>query len=209
MTELILVRHGETTGQSSIRLHGHNDVPLSALGILQLEAVAQRLGGEQFDRLIASPLRRSRRGAELISRALGPPVPAIEEIEAFREINFGDWEGLTLEEVAERDPAGHRAWARRTPEFCFPGGESRLGFFERVAGATREQLAAPGPRVLAVLHKGVLKALLRALLDPELGSTQELPVHLGSIHRAWHDGSRWILRSLNETDHLGPHHIPE
>ena len=95
LRRLVLVRHGETVGDSSVRFHGSNDVELSAEGRVLMHEVARALRGEVFDLVLASPLRRSWEAASIIVG--GAPVRLEHD---FREIHFGRWEEK-LNEVAE------------------------------------------------------------------------------------------------------------
>ncbi len=191
---LVLVRHGETLGESSIRLNGVTDVGLCPVGIRQMEQVRDRLAGESFADVVASPLRRSRDGAERVR-----PGAAVRIVPAFREIDFGRWETCTWEEVARRDPEGLATLRADAAGFCYPGGDSRQAFRARVIAAASEVTSGD---VLAVLHKGVIKTLIGALTGLSLDDTAALPCDLGSIHRLEIAGGRWRLRSGNETGHL-------
>ena len=195
--ELVLVRHGETAGQSSIRLNGSTDVALSPLGRDQMRSVGSALSGERYDEVIVSPLVRSRESAEL---AYGAPTRVVED---FREIDFGLWETLTYPEAAEQYPDSHAEWSLGEPGFRFPGGESRIGFFERVRDATLRELSDPPTRTLAVLHKGVSKIILATLLELEWDTYRGLPCDLASIHRLRRESGRWVLLAGNQVDHLG------
>src|SRR5262245_41166003 len=113
-----MVRHGETVGNSRVRLHGANDLNLSEAGGAQMRAAARRLRQEVFDLVAASPLRRSWQSAALI--AGGALVRLVPE---FREIDFGRWEGLSAEEIEASDPVLYRDWKARAPGFEYPGGE--------------------------------------------------------------------------------------
>src|SRR5580658_9879256 len=101
---LILVRHGETEGESSIRYHGRTDVVLSALGREQMraakDAIAAEHGGLRFTRVFASPLSRAAEGARLIAGADAP----LATLDEFVEVDFGMFEGLTADEIRERYP---------------------------------------------------------------------------------------------------------
>src|SRR5262245_48815831 len=112
--ELWLVRHGETVGESSTRLHGRNDVELDALGRRQMAQLAALLRSEPFDRAYTSPLVRAHEAARIIL-ADRPPAPSI--VADFAEMHFGDWEGLTLDEARARDPDLYGAFHRKDPEF--------------------------------------------------------------------------------------------
>src|SRR5208337_2836168 len=107
-SRLVLVRHGETEGQSSIRYHGRTDVALSELGRAQMRAVAATLAARGFTRVFASTLGRAREGARLIAGE-GMPIVCFEE---FAEVDFGLFEGLTAEEIRARHPAEFERWNR-------------------------------------------------------------------------------------------------
>ncbi|PCC70278.1 probable phosphoglycerate mutase [Nannocystis exedens] len=201
----MLVRHGETEGQSSIRLHGATDVALSSLGLRQIERVAAALAGEPgFAAVLASPLQRSRVAAALVAGGQRPPPP-VTVVPEFAEVDFGAWEGLTFEEVAARDPSGHGRYLAEGLAFTYPGGESRQAFWDRVqAGALRVLATPASPRVAAVLHKGVIKAVIAALTGMPHAEAIALPVSLAGVYRLRHrpDG-RWDIHVQNATDHLG------
>ncbi len=171
LRRVILVRHGETAGQSSVRYYGATDVPLSDEGRAQVRAARDRIGGETFDAVWASTLCRSWESARIL--APGHPIQLESD---FREIDFGDWEGLTAEEIAEVDPAGHARWQAEGLDFTFPGGELRDALRARV-GRGLDRIRATGVEsVLVAVHKGVVRALLEMITGhtlapgaPELG----------------------------------------
>ncbi len=186
LQRIILVRHGETEGQSSIRYHGANDVPLSAEGRQQMRAVRLGLPIQRFDLVMASPLSRSWQGARIV--APGHPV-VIED--GFREIDFGRWEGLTREEIAERDPELYRVWQEGVGDFDYPDGERRADFRERVSAGTDRLLARAGPIALVVVHKGIVRTVAERLLgaplpdsEPDLGGVVHLRVTSSGAWRA-------------------------
>lgn len=204
-SELLLVRHGETLGQSSIRLYGATDVGLSSEGEAQMAATGRALAGLRFDRVLASPLQRARRSAEVLLAHVPHPAITIEPVEAFREVDFGRWEGWTWAEVAARDPEEHRRFAELGLGFRYPEGEARRDFFARVrAGvpAIEQALASAGERVLVVVHKGVIKAIVAALLEAEVRDDVELP--LGSVHRFTRVNGRWRAHDSIWNDELCP-----
>jgi broad specificity phosphatase PhoE len=172
LRRLVLVRHGETDGESSVRFHGNTDVDLDAEGRAQMRRVGAGLGSVP-DLVVASPLRRSWRAALLAGRG------ARVRLEAdFKEIDFGRWEGLTREEIAARDPILFEDWQKRAPGFEFPGGEPRAAFRERVQRGLDRLLGADARDALLVVHKGVIRAIVEALAretlppdEPALGAT--------------------------------------
>lgn len=203
MSELVLVRHGETVGNSSIRYYGATDVALSPIGEEQMARVGAALRGQRFDRLVASTLGRSQRGVAIVRESLAPPSPPLVVLAGLRERDFGAWEGWTAEEIAARDPEGHRAWITSGPDFRYPGGESRREVSARVEAALANLDLAAGGRTLAVLHKGIIKVILRALLGLADEEAAALPVALASVHRLARAEGVWRLISANEVAHLG------
>lgn len=205
--ELVLVRHGETVGQSSIRLYGATDIALSDIGLQQIGRVAAALRGEGFTRVLASPLQRSRAAALLVAGAQSPPA-AVEVVPEFSEVDFGAWEGLTFEEVAARDPDGFARYQAAGLDFAYPGGESRQAFWARVQAGAARVFAEAGGRTAAVLHKGVIKAVIAALTGMPAHEASALPVALACVYRLRPGtGGRWDISLHNVTDHLGELHI--
>ena len=168
---LVLVRHGDTVADSSIRYYGATDVVLSRAGRHQAERAAGLIGDEVFGCVVASPLARAWQTATV----LAPRQPICLE-EGFREVNFGDWEGLTREEIEDRDPALFARWQRDIPEFDYPGGEARASFRARIEAGLGRLLDLEAESVLVVAHKGVIRTLVERLTgqrpaqgEPELG----------------------------------------
>ena len=205
IAELWLVRHGETVGGSATRLYGSSDLALSDLGRRQMERVGEVVAQVAFDRVITSPLLRSRQAAA-IAHARAPPVPFA--VSAFTEIDFGDWEGLTADEISVAHPLEHERWRAGAGEWGFPGGETRRGFRERVAAAVEAHVAAAAGRSLLVLHKGVLKIIVGTLLGeaPEVYAAR--PCELGSVHVLARENGRWSATGCALVDHLGDDRLP-
>lgn len=196
---ITLVRHGETTGQSSTRYHGATDVPLSNVGLAQMRSVAAALAHERFAAVYSSGLCRSKDAADLIA-GVGAPVTALE---AFNEVCFGRWEGWTREEIIAKDEAQYRLWQNSDESFGYPEGESRQAFRERVSGGLKHVLASEaGDNILMVLHKGVIAIILTELLGLSATERQTLGIDLGSIHQIARDGTRWQPQRLNWIPHV-------
>jgi broad specificity phosphatase PhoE len=190
LRRIVLLRHGNTVGDSHTRFHGSSDVALSEEGKQQIRAAGHALATEVFEVVAASPLRRSWESAALL--AGGSNVLLVPE---FREIHFGRWEGLTAREIQDRDPVLYEAWQQKAPDFEFPSGEPRARFRERVV-AGLEKVANTGARnALLVVHKGVIRAIAEHLLGQEIPEGPELG-HAVSVTR---EGDAWIFgrRSSN------------
>jgi broad specificity phosphatase PhoE len=176
LRRIVMIRHGETVGNSSVRFHGSGDVALSDAGREQLRRTARRLRGENFDAVVASPLRRSWEGAAIVAGAA--PV----RLEAdFREIHFGRWEGMTAEDIRASDPVLYEDWQAKAKGFEFPGGEPRAEFRARVERGLDRLLQSGATAALLVVHKGIIRTIAETLLgsaieegQPELGGLVSL-----------------------------------
>ena len=167
LSRIILVRHGETEGRSSVRFHGRTDVPLSSEGREQMRAAARSLPISRFELVVASPLSRAWAAAAIL--APGSPV----RLEAdFREIDFGRWEGLTRQEIETLDPMLARNWLEAVEGFEFPEGEPRQEFRSRVLSGLDRLLACEVGSALVVTHKGVIRTIVERLCGEEVEATQ-------------------------------------
>jgi broad specificity phosphatase PhoE len=171
LRRIVLVRHGETDGESSIRFHGSTDVALSAEGREQVARAGREVRRQSFDLIVASSLRRSWRAAWIAGG--GGPVRLESD---FREVDFGRWEGLTREEIQACDPMLYQDWVSGTDGFGYPEGESRDGFRARVGRGLERLMSADARSALLVLHKGVIRLIVEELTgealplgDPPLG----------------------------------------
>ncbi len=188
LRRIVMVRHGETEGQSSVRFHGSADVRLNDEGRAQLREAAREMRTEVFDLVAASPLRRSWEGAVIVSG--GAPVRLYPE---FREVHFGHWEGMTAEEIEASNPALYRDWRAGAAGFEYPGGELREAFRSRVARGLETLLASGATSVLLVGHKGVIRTIGEQLLEAPLSEGPELGCVV-SVSRGvdghWYEGRR-------------------
>lgn len=176
MRRIVLIRHGETAGESKIRFHGSMDVELSEEGKAQMRAARAKLDGERFDLVVASPLKRAWCGAWVLGA--GAPVQLESD---FREIHFGRWEGLTREEIKATDPILFEDWEKRAAGFEYPNGEKRAVFDARIEAALQRLIARPENSALVVIHKGVIRTIAEKLTGctleaerPELGGIVEI-----------------------------------
>lgn len=182
---IYLVRHGETTGESSIRYHGRNDVPLSELGEQQVARLLPLVQDLQFHAVLHSPLDRARVSANILLDGLRHPPGLVEEVADFTELGFGAMEGLTAEEIAVREPAWFAEWQAGRAD-GFPGGEKFAGFAERVQRTVDDVLARhPDGDLLLVAHKGIIKRAVGHLLGLSTEAVKRLDPALGSLSVLW------------------------
>jgi broad specificity phosphatase PhoE len=155
---VLLIRHGETAWNREPRFQGWKDVGLCDEGRLQAEKVARALAGHQVAAVCSSPLARARETAEILAK---PHRLSVAADEAFREISFGVWEGLTPEEVMARFPDAHRAWRTAPETVRFPGGEDLAIATARArAGIERLRESHAGETVIVVSHGIVVRLIV-------------------------------------------------
>lgn len=192
MRRLVLLRRGETLGDSGRQLQGSTDLELSPAGRQQLRQVAARLRSETFDGVASSPLKRAWQSAWIV--AAGQPVRLVAD---FREIHLGRWEGRTREEIQASDPILFEDWARGAPGFEYPGGEPHAEFFARIERGLAGLLQSPGHAALVVAHQRVIRRLVEVLTGETL--REGMPELAGSVDLTAEPDGRWILgrRSSN------------
>jgi broad specificity phosphatase PhoE len=155
--KLFTVRHGETEFARERRFAGSRDVPLTPRGQQQCEAVGRALAGAFVGTVYSSPLARARDSATLIAAPHKLPV-RVEP--AFREMAFGDWEGLTRAEVAVRFPRQAEAWAATPHLVQPPGGESLSEVAARVAAGLAALADEHGGQTIVLVSHAIVTRLI-------------------------------------------------
>jgi probable phosphoglycerate mutase len=199
-TRLILVRHGDTAYSGEQRFCGSTDVPLTPLGEQQAAALAVRAPAfGDVAAVVSSPMRRSRRTAELIAAALGLRVGVDAQL---TELDFGAWEGLTVDEAQAQDPELFARWVS-SPDAAPPGGEPFTAA-RRYRRARDAVIAAnPDRTSVVVSHVTPIKTIVRLALDAPPAALFRMHLDLASVSIVDYptDGSA-SLRLFNDTSHL-------
>jgi alpha-ribazole phosphatase len=172
-----LVRHGITQWNSEQRFCGHSDIPISAEGRRQAQWLARRLSTEQITAIYSSDLLRAQRTAEIIA---SPHSLQVNGMAAWREISFGDWEGLTYGQI-ELHQGRQPEFFRDPVHFAPPGGESLMDLTRRVQKAFIELVREQEGAIVLVSHGGPLRALLCCLLAMPLERQWQLRIDHGSL----------------------------
>ncbi|SDU64626.1 bifunctional RNase H/acid phosphatase [Jiangella alkaliphila] len=179
-TTLHIVRHGQTPMTAARRFSG-GGVPgpsLDETGLEQAARAAELLSTRGAVAVVCSPMVRTRETADVIGRRLGL-TPTVDE--AWREADFGEWDGLTLAEIGERYPDALAAWYG-VPALRPPGGESLDDVVPRVSAARDALLAAyPGQPVVVVTHSIPMRTLTRLALGAPPESLFRLLPSPGSV----------------------------
>jgi broad specificity phosphatase PhoE len=205
---LTVVRHGRTAWNQTGRFQGHTDIPLDEEGRAQARRLAARLGDERFDAAFSSDLARARETAETI---LGARAATLVLDARWREMRFGEWEGLTWAEIVARSP-GIEAGGGAKPRFYTPqGGEGFDAVCARVESALADLTREPARsgNVLIVTHAGPLHALLRVALGDERSDALAVRFSPASVTRLRRSDAAWELAALNVSDEVATTEYPD
>ncbi len=202
MARLLLVRHGTTEFNSTRRFAGYTDIALSDIGLRQVERLRERLTGEKITVAYSSDLKRAVTTAEAI--LTGHNGCDIVRCPELREVNYGEVEGLTFQEIRSRYPQLAESVVDFNPGLLkFPGGETFLEFMDRTAKfLTRLNNHAPSDTVLVVSHSGPLRVLVLDLLRFERSAWWQLRIDNASLSIVETFARGAILNLLNDTSHL-------
>jgi len=194
-TRFGVLRHATTTWNVEGRIQGHLDSPLTAAGAAMARDWGRRFASGAWDRILSSDLGRAQETARWINQTLSLPV-ALDP--GLREIDWGEWTGVTQSLLKELWPGEIQIQERRGWELQAPQGESREGVWERCRNALAVAAARyPGERVLVITHEGVIKCLIYRLLGRRYLPSEPailLPRHL---HHLIGDGQSLCILDLN------------
>jgi broad specificity phosphatase PhoE len=201
MTRIILVRHGQTEWNRVERFRGRADVPLNVTGLAQAEATGQRIAAEwQPVAVYSSPLSRAVKTAKAIAKHFNL---AVQLSPGLADIDYGQWQGLTPDEVRERWPEIHHAW-HNTPHLAhIPAGETLEDLRAR-GMATVEELAARYAHQTIVLvgHTVINRIILLGVLGLGNECFWKLMQDTCAINVFEAQAQDYVLVSLNDTCHL-------
>ncbi len=200
VTHLVLVRHGETAWNRETRIQGHTDIPLSDHGRWQAVQVGLALRGEGLHAVYSSDLLRASDTAREIAVTTG--LPLITDL-GLRERHFGQFEGLTHDEIMSRYPEEGRRWRMRDPSYGPQGGEALVDFYGRVIDTAHRLVAAhPGQTIALVAHGGVLDCFYRAATHVGLQAPRTWQITNASINRLLLSEQGFGLVGWADTRHL-------
>ena len=200
MTELILLRHGETDWNRELRFQGHVDVALNAIGLEQARRLAARLAGETAHALYASDLLRAQQTAQPVASQLG--LPSLTD-PALREQCFGQVDGMKVEDIKAHHPQAWEGWLRFHEDFCMPEGESTRQFHARVMDAVQRLVAAHRDSTLVVVtHGGVLDMIYRTARSLGLSGPRQSDIPNAGLNRVRVHGGGIEILAWADVQHL-------
>jgi len=201
MTRIILVRHGQTEWNRVERFRGRADVPLNSTGLAQAQATARRIAAEWRPAAVySSPLSRALRTAEAVARSFGLPV---HPHHGLLDIHYGEWQGLTPDEVRQRWPQEARGWFEAPQVARIPGGETLDELRSRGFAAINDLAARhEGHTIVLVGHTVINRVILLAVMGLGNDRFWHIRQDTCAINVFEADGGDFTIVSLNDTCHL-------
>ena len=200
MTKFIFVRHGETEWNKAGRFQGQSDVSLSEKGFKQAEILAAHFPVDKVDAIYSSDLIRARNTAEAIARTFKIEVQTKKEL---RELHFGDWEGLTYDEIVGGWPDALANFLRHPDILEVPNGETFSQVQDRAMAAIMEIAKHhEGETVVVTAHGGILRTVLTTVMHIPLRYLWSIRQFNTAVSIACYDEAGWIIELVNSTAHL-------
>lgn len=201
MTEIIIIRHGETEWNKTGRFQGHSDVPLSAEGRAQAAALGRNLALDHVDAIYASDLTRAMETAAPLAKRFGLEVISDPLL---RELNFGAWEGRHFNDVNAENPNAMKNFYTDPEQADIPESEPFPEFQRRVAGRVREIVAQErGKRIVIVSHGASIRILLADILAMPIRSIWHISQLNTAVNKIrFEDDGFAIVTLMNDTSHL-------
>lgn len=202
MTRILLTRHGHVDGIHPARFRGRAELPLTALGLAQAEALAARIAVRWKPVAVyTSSLQRCVVTGNRVAEVCGIPAQVHDGL---GDIDYGNWQMRTHAEIEKESPEAYRLWRRAPHLVRFPGGESLQDVVARTSNALRLVLARhAGETVVLVGHDSVNRALLLQLLDQPLSAYGKLaqdPCTLNEVEVS--PGGEVRVGFINDASHL-------
>lgn len=201
MSRIYLVRHGETEWNKEQRSQGcSNDIPLSREGLIQAEALANRLKEENIEIVFSSTLQRAYQTAERIASSHNLEVNKCKE---FIEIGFGSWEGMRVPDIQEQYKETFEVW-RNTPQLAsIPGAESLETLKKRSMGKLYDLIDAnPNKNILVVSHGISIKVIITAILNMDLAHIHRIRQDNTALNVFEYNNGVFDIVTLNDICHL-------
>ena len=200
MMKLLLIRHGQTDWNLLGKYQGQTDIALSGEGIRQADLLTKNFPVDTLDIIYTSDLQRAFMTAERLAEKFSAPLYADK---ALRELNFGAWEGLTYQEIAERWPQEVKNLFGAPEKLQIPEGETFLMLQRRAMDKIHEIRAEnEGKNVAVVAHGAISKAILTALLHIPLHYVWMLRQDNTAVNILRFDDEFVSVELLNGISHL-------
>lgn len=204
---IYLIRHGQTDWNAQGKIQGSTDIELNETGRWQAACLARGMERRPVGQIFSSRLKRALETAQIIGDSQGVKV---ETVEGLREVDFGEWEGLTWKEIEQKYPNEYKLWWENPAGIAPPGGETREELHRRSADVVEWILAHARRDLAVVLHGGIMAYVVEYLMRNSR-KDKAIIVENASITTLEYDADRQTVRLVEKNDisHLGRDYIKD
>nr|MBC8361898.1 histidine phosphatase family protein [Candidatus Desulfatibia profunda] len=200
MTNVYVVRHGQTAWNLEEVFRGRMDIPLDETGKKEVHLSGEALKDQTIHAVYSSPLSRSMETAENIAKFHSLPVTPLE---AIIDISYGDWEGVSLQKVREKFPELYALWLHEPHKVRFPNGETLNEVRLRTLGAIENLVAKHRQEtIVLVAHRVPNKVICCALLGLDNSHFWRIQQDTASTNLFVYKNEQWTVSFLNDTSYL-------
>jgi broad specificity phosphatase PhoE len=200
MTKIYLIRHGQTEWNKGQIFRGRIDISLNERGSKEAEVILGVMKDNNISAIYTSPLKRSIETARPMAEFFNLEIVPIDGL---IDINYGDWQGLTMDDVRKRYKAQYNQWIKTPNLVRFPNGETLDEVQERSFYAFKEIVKKnPGKTIIVLPHRVINKVLLCALLGLGNSHFWDIKQDTGCINLIEYSGGRFVISLINDTCHL-------
>jgi len=200
MTQIYLVRHGQTQWNKEQVFRGTIDVPLNECGQEEARLTGEALRDRPIRAVYTSPLVRASETAAAIAGIHGLEV---QTLQGLTDLSFGEWQGVPHSTVMERYPDLYRRWLEEPHRVTFPGGDDITTLQSRAVKAVKQTVSShPEDTIVMVSHRVVNRVLVCGLVGIDLSHFWQIGQDTAAINTLTWSKERFILVCLNDTCHL-------
>ncbi len=200
MTELLLIRHGETEWNAGEVFRGRADINLNEKGVVQAKLLGEYLAGSRLEAVYSSPLQRAVLTAEQIAR---PHSLIVKTEPALIDMDFGEWQGIELAEVRKIYNNLYIKWEKSPEKVNIPGGENLDEVRKRAISVVETVIKEHTGTVVLVSHRVVIKVLICAMLGLDNSHFWNIRQDTCGISSFSHANGKFVLTRHNDISFLG------
>ncbi len=200
MVKLILVRHALTVDNQKSRLSGHIDSSISEEGKEQIDKITNYLKDFDIDKIYTTTSSRTKDTVKKLSELKS--IEIIEK-ESLKEISFGDFEGLTFDEIKDKYPKEFQDMIEKGYEYKYPNGESLIDSYNRVCIELDNIISNNDDRTILICsHGGTIRNIITYLISNSYKYHWNFKIDNGSVTILEIQNGFTVITAMNNTSFI-------
>lgn len=200
MVKLILVRHALTVDNQKSRLSGHIDSSISEEGKEQIDKITNYLKDFDIDKIYTTTSSRTKDTVKKLSKLKS--IEIIEK-ESLKEISFGDFEGLTFDEIKDKYPKEFQDMIEKGYEYKYPNGESLIDSYNRVCIELDNIISNNDNRTILICsHGGTIRNIITYLISNSYKYHWNFKIDNGSVTILEVQDGFTVITAMNNTSFI-------